>query len=144
MLERIKFSLVFSLLVAIAGCGSKPIGESISGVITVDGQPMQEGLITFEPMERTTGPKISTMIDNGSYLISPTEGIHAGIFRVEILGIPPGVKALADGRGHSESPVRPRSAYREVAAEFNFQSRLFATVVKGVSNQFDFQVTLKD
>jgi len=144
MSNYLKLPLVFSLLVAIAGCGSKPIGESISGLVTVDGQSMLEGLITFEPIERTTGPKISTIIENGSYLIKPSEGIHAGIFRVEILGIPPGVKALADGRGHSESPARSSPVYREVAAEFNFQSRLFATVMKGVSNQFDFQVTLKN
>jgi hypothetical protein len=127
------------ILVLMAGCDTEPSGETVCGVVTIEGQPMTEGLITFAPMGTTTGPKVSALIDSGAYSVLSTEGIHAGLFRVEILGLPPGVKALASGGDHSQLSLQ-KSPYREVAAEFNFQSVLTANLESGVANQFDFQV----
>ena len=136
--------LLYLSLVMVIGCRSEPTGESVHGRVTIAGEPMLEGLVTFQPIEETTGPKISTMIENGEYSIPPSEGIHAGLFRVEILGMPPGVKAMASGDLQPQLASRGPTPYREVAAEFNFQSQLRAVLRSGVANQLDFQVKLAD
>jgi len=136
--------LLYLSLVMVIGCRSEPTGESVHGRVTIAGEPMLEGLITFQPIEETTGPKISTMIENGEYSVSPSEGIHAGLFRVEILGMPPGVKAMASGEHQPQLVPRGPTLYREVAAEFNFHSQLRAVLRSGVDNRLDFQVKLGD
>ena len=142
MISSFKFLLLCISIVTIMGCQGEHTGEIIEGRVTIQGEPMSEGLITFEPLGTTTGPKISTVIDKGNYSISSSEGIQSGQFRVEVLGIPPGVKAMSNGDSHLNLSASTRVPYREVASEFNFQSQLLATVERGVTNQFDFDVKL--
>lgn len=47
---------------------------SVTGKVTLDGQPVPEGTITFWPTEGTTGPMASGMITAGQYSISASEG----------------------------------------------------------------------
>lgn len=70
--------LVFALTV-IAGCGSpKDIG-TVSGTVTIDGQPAEKGSITFMPMEGGN-PSSGATIENGKYSAS----VWPGKSKVEI------------------------------------------------------------
>jgi len=76
-------SLVLLTAVFLAGCGGSDglNRSSVSGAVTLDGQPVQEGSITFVPIEGTTGPMAFGKITNGQYSISagdrgPVPGKH--------------------------------------------------------------------
>ena len=97
--------------------------------------PLGEGLITFVPLPGTTGPKVSASIEGGRYAVAADQGLQPGDFKVEVYGLPPGVKAMAEGR----HPPRGEEDYREVSPEFNSQSRLAATLTAG-ANREDFRV----
>ena len=142
-----KLGCVFMLLPICfsVGCGQVPVsGEWIEGSVTVDKQPLAEGIITFVPLSGTTGGKITATIVDGKYRIDAAEGLEVGKFRVEIMGLPPGIKAMAEGKHLASSESfhsrGPREAYREIDAEFNKQSKLGCTIVHGMVNSADFDV----
>src|SRR5687767_1317501 len=77
---------VFGCLV-MAGCGRRDYtGEqrfAISGKVTVDGQPMGMGVISFLPQGE--GGRVSGgPIAEGVYSIPEAKGPNAGMYRVEI------------------------------------------------------------
>jgi hypothetical protein len=76
------------------------------------------------------------MILNGKYVIEPAEGLAAGEYRVEVMGLPPGVKAMAEGKVPSHAP----SSYREIDPAFNEKSNLKCTLQASVENMADFSV----
>lgn len=59
---------LFALLLAIPGCGgdSFPL-STVEGSITVDGEPVPEGTVSFTPLEGEAGKPISADIRNGRY-----------------------------------------------------------------------------
>lgn len=60
---------------ATVGCGGK---GTISGKVTVDGQPLGAGVITFHPSK---GQAISADIKDGQYTVT---GVHAGDAKVTV------------------------------------------------------------
>jgi hypothetical protein len=134
------FQVVFSLGLFASlcvGCGrSNPQAASVAGNITVEKNAMLEGLITFVPLRDTPGPKLSAPIQNGTYKIAIEEGMLAGEFRVEVFGLPPGVKAMM-----YNEPVQHNSEtrYREIDAKYNANSELQAIITPG-DNHHDFAV----
>jgi hypothetical protein len=52
-----------------AGCGSKPKlpGAHLAGTITIDGQPVEKGAITFMPTGSTRGKTAGAHIKDGLY-----------------------------------------------------------------------------
>lgn len=138
-------ALLLLFVVFAMGCGiQKSNGEVISGSVTVEKRPLTEGLIAFVPLAGTNGSKVTAMILDGKYDIHSTDHLGVGKFRVEILGLPPGIKAMAEGKhiANSESLDKKlqRDVYREIAPEFNEQSKLECTIVSSVSNTADFEV----
>lgn len=105
-------------------------------MVTVDKQPLPEGLITFVPLASTAGQKTSTHILDGRYSIEHAEGLVPGEYRVEIFGMPPGVRALAEGK----TPEHSSSNFREIAPEFNRRSRLMWTIDQEKRTTADFEV----
>lgn len=72
---------------ACAGCGRRDYtGEqrfAISGKVTVDGEPMGMGVISFLPQEK--GGRVSGgPISDGEYDVPEPKGPNAGVHRVEI------------------------------------------------------------
>jgi hypothetical protein len=71
----------------IAGCGGREYsGERrfpISGKVTVDGEPMGLGVISFRPQDK--GGRVSGgPIQDGAYKVPEAKGPTAGTYRVEI------------------------------------------------------------
>jgi len=71
------------VLVPVAGCPrSAPV--SIKGQVTLDGQPVGPGSISFLPEPGTDSRKASVAIEEGRYGVPADRGPSPGSFKVEI------------------------------------------------------------
>jgi hypothetical protein len=73
------------LLLALPGCGDRLKRGQVSGTVTLDGQPVENGVITFLPTGDTRGPSTSATITEGRYALDSRQGPVVGTNRVEVL-----------------------------------------------------------
>jgi hypothetical protein len=72
-------------LALLSGCGpSGPERASVSGKVTLNGQAIEQGTISFLPAEGNTGPSAGGIIANGRYDIKKQDGPVLGKSRVEL------------------------------------------------------------
>ena len=64
---------------SLAGCGSGPPLGTVSGRITLDGQPIAQGNLQFVPQDASQGPTTGTPIVDGRYV---AEAVPRGKLRV--------------------------------------------------------------
>jgi hypothetical protein len=115
MIERWCFSAVCFLCLALFFCGCKQTGPrlvKVTGVITLDGQPVADAIIHFTPIDG----------GRGSYARSDETGRYALQFLPGQPGATPGIHRIfistADESGGSET----------VPARYNRKTELTATV----------------
>jgi len=73
--------------VLLAGCGrrSKLRRLPVSGSVTFAGQPVDDGLIEFIPVDSTPGPSFGGAVKAGRYDVPAAQGGHeGGTYRVQI------------------------------------------------------------
>ena len=70
------------LLAVVAGCGGEPRGD-VSGTVTFDGQPVAQGMISFEST-KMAGPPRNVPLRDGEYQASGATGLAPGTYRVRI------------------------------------------------------------
>jgi hypothetical protein len=118
--NRLRAAAVFFLAVAlIAGCGNDQSAE-VSGTVTYDGKPIEDGAITFIP---DNGPTAGGMIKDGKY----TTKVVVGSSKVKISSSKVvGSKALY-GMGSPERPVTAEA----LPAKYNSASELRYDVKTG-------------
>src|SRR5262245_1741728 len=80
---------LFSLSALVTGCGDDGLGKRyrVSGTITYGGKPVEQGIITFEPVD-PNGRVAAGSITAGEYSLTtlqPDDGALAGKYRVTIL-----------------------------------------------------------
>lgn len=136
------------ILSGLIGCGSKPGLErsAVSGKVTFDGKPVENGLIAFIPSGETKGPSAGAAIKNGEYTIpkeiGPTPGPHRVEItanrvegRVEVQGVV-GSQGGLSGAGTADNLVM------FIPDKYNTQSTLTYKVAPG-NNQSDFPLVSK-
>lgn len=69
---------VFVALLA-CGCGAKT--GDVQGRVSLDAQPVADGVISFQPEKETAGPSVGDRIVDGQYEL---KGVLPGTYRVEI------------------------------------------------------------
>lgn len=77
------------LLAALTGCGGKP--ATVSGVVTLDGKPLQRGTVGFTPV--ASGMRAAGVIDSdGRYSLSTNRdaGLEIGEYAVTVVSREPG------------------------------------------------------
>ena len=76
------------LALAVAGCGGSdgPQRAAVHGKVTVAGEPVEGGSITFIPVDGNSGPTAGATIDPGEYSIPAENGPVTGTNRVDIYG----------------------------------------------------------
>lgn len=116
------------------GMNRKPL----SGTVTVDGTPIPNGSISFEPLS-SGGLGSGAMIQSGKYSIEQKDGLPPGKYRVRITG--------NDGKQFASSPGTlpgdedmPAETKELVPAEWNASSDKDIEVTDGGPNQFDFPI----
>ena len=129
------FQCAFGLLICLtlAACQSgrvEPKKHSVSGTVTLDGQPLSEdGLIYFKTI--ATGAIDAIDIKGGKYRGSAEPGdrrVEIVVYRIKTVDI--------DGmKGESKENLIP--------ARYNMDSKLSAKVTPGGPNQFAFELTSK-
>jgi hypothetical protein len=93
-------------LVVFGGCGGGPADlHAISGTVTVDGAPLEQGNIAFEPMEsQRTGS--GAVVSAGKFSVPRERGLPEGKFRVVVNAPVPGTggKAASGLPGEATTP----------------------------------------
>lgn len=80
------------VITSLAGCGSE-FGATVSGVVTLDGETITPGFVTFVPEDLTAVPAVSDLDSGGSYKLSTNKkaGLVPGIYRVSVQAFEPPV-----------------------------------------------------
>jgi hypothetical protein len=131
----------FAILFLSAGCG-KDAGNrgALSGKVTLDGQPLEQGSILLMPIEGAKGPATGGQIERGRYSLSDKAGPAVGRNRVEIRAVRKSGKMV-------QKPMAPQGEMVEgveeaVAPRFNSESTLKVEIKPG-NNTADFEVQSK-
>lgn len=124
--------LVFGVIAT--GCGGDGM-STVEGAVSVDGTPIQQGAITFEPSDGV-GPTAGATIANGTYTAEVPPGQKkVRITGFEITGQVPAYK------GMKNSPMR--DVVKDIVPEqFNSQSELTFTV-ESSDTKGDFELNSK-
>jgi hypothetical protein len=127
------------LALAAAGCG--PGGdmrprEPVSGKVTLDGQPLDRGEITFVPTAGD-GPPAGGKIENGIYTVARADGPVPGPHRVSIFSAKPTGKKIPDD---SDPKILYDDQAETIPDRYNARTELTAEVKSGGENTFDFEL----
>lgn len=109
---------------AIAGCSSRPATVVVSGTVTCEGRPLENGEIRFLPKAGTAAPTNGSRVRNGRYSVVARGGLLPGTYRVEIesratIGNEPAMPV--EGEGPPKPPMT-------IPARYNAESTLEATI----------------
>lgn len=139
---------VAALVIGIASCGKRGDGwerVAVEGSVTLNGEAIEEGTITFTPAHGGEGPIAGGPIVAGKYALSSQDGPIAGPHRVEIRSVrktgqmvPSPVIAESDGPPVENQLVE--QYVQVVPAEFNSRSTLQRDIVPGEANLIDFEL----
>src|SRR5258707_14407081 len=139
-----KIARLFAICFVIAtcfGCGKKgPQRAAVSGHVTLDGQPINEGVIQFLPVEGTVGPETGGIITNGQYDISHERGPIVGRSRIEL-------RASKKTGGKIQDPTgRPgvlTDEYKEMFPPGSNTNSSLVREIKDEPNKLDFDIRTK-
>jgi len=123
------------------GCGGdNPLGrKALSGSVTLDGAPLENGAIEFHPLEES-GVQSGDIISSGKYSIPPAQGATVGKYRVVIYDthetppLPP---------GHMPGDDIPPVTKLKVPPDWNTKSKHEIEVKKEGPFRFDFDIVTK-
>jgi hypothetical protein len=122
------------LFLAAAGCSSGG-KEPVSGTVTLKGQNLDKGTITFLDAK---GSPSSTDIKDGAYSFSREKGLAPGKYRVSI-DSPDGKTPEADPNAEP-GPSGNFTSKNRIPAKYNTESKLEAEVKAGEKNEFKFEI----
>ena len=123
-----------AVMLAAAGCGG-PVRRAVVGEVTLDGQPLDEAVIMFVPLEagsRKTGARVVA----GRYEVSRAVGLLPGRYRVEIADDPPIDPSLRP------DAVRP-GLRRQLPVSYSIASPLAVEIRADGPRELDFTLTMK-
>ena len=83
--ERAATAVLFGMVLLVTGCGGK-YESTVSGTVTLDGQPLTSGSVKFHPV--TGGPSAYAMIGaDGSYSLKTgdAESLKPGTYSVTVV-----------------------------------------------------------
>ncbi|MCC9606508.1 hypothetical protein LOC68_17505 [Blastopirellula sp. JC732] len=124
---------------ALAGCNSKSGGIVVTGDVQFDGQPLQNGLIHFEPMGGA-GASAARRIDGGKYEFDANSNMKPGKYKVAIRATQPDSGLDADAamnRGPQPPFVDP------IPKKYSDKTELTVEVTEAGPNKFDFDLKSK-
>ena len=133
------YCVCFGLLSALAftGCSAEePAGLTVSGNVTLKGQPLDQGTIEFSPAADGPGSFSGAPIKDGKYEIPALSGLQPGKYTVRISSGEGGTDAPEEAPGESERPP----AKERIPASYNSNSTQQVEVKVGAENKFDFNI----
>ena len=121
------------LAAPLAGCSSQP--PAVSGDVTLDGQPLADGVITYVPVDQQT-PNVEVKIQDGKY----SARVPVGSYKVRINA----AKAPGERRiKYDSTGTPPPEAYAErIPERYNAKTELSADISSG-DNKRDWELKSK-
>lgn len=135
--------IVTTLIVGCGGNSEELLRSPVSGKVTLDGQPLPEGVIRFVPVAPTKGPKVSVTIQQGEFVSDDEHGPVVGEHRVEIQSTDDGGYAFDDEQALErlqQSGTLQIDVVR-IPPVYNKNSTLSASVSADEPNEFVFNLT---
>jgi hypothetical protein len=129
--------LTLSLACAGCGAGDELPRQAVSGTVTLNGQPLELGIIQFRPSSAVEPVPAGAEIKGGAFTIPRDEGPTPGNYRVFINSSGP-KKALtkAETSGEKMPGILPDL----IPAKYNSESTLTAKVAADKPNTYDFSL----
>lgn len=118
---------------------------SVSGKVTLDGKPLEAGIIVFHSdPKKTDGAAVNafSFVENGFYHIDADQGPAIGSARVEFRSKPLQREQLEDVVDHaakSRSRHQPPMTVVEIPTKYGSESKLQVEMLEGENNH-DFQL----
>jgi len=116
------------------GCGKKSGDDiaraEVSGTVTLDGNPIPEGMISFLPEK---GPAAQAPITDGKYSIKDKGGVPVGTCKISIEAMKETGKTLPGGA--TGQPEKEKVQY--IPPKYNSKTTLTATITPGKPNTHD-------
>jgi hypothetical protein len=132
-------ALIAISLTAFAGCRARSDRLAVSGDVTLDGAPLDEGAIRLT--STGTGKLFASgaMIQKGKFHVPQEKGLPPGTYLVEISS--PDTKApLVVYKGAPGEPALPPTAPERIPAEYNSNSKQTVEVRVDGDNHFAFDI----
>jgi hypothetical protein len=129
-----------------AGCGQQtdgPLREAVSGSVSLDGQPLPDGLIQLIPTSAREGTVSGAVVKDGKFSIERQKGLAPGEYRVVINSGGRGgdvPKPLEEAPGLLDASNTPKDL---IPPQYNTNSTLKAEVKASAPNTFDFSLKTK-
>jgi hypothetical protein len=142
--------LVFAPLLA-SGCADPYAGRhAVSGMVKLKGEPIKEGVIIFEPLEKQD-TQTGAPIKNGDFSIDRKQGLKVGKYRVRVTagdGVTPAYRFGGKGEPQEEEAGAPGGSKNIVSkdlipASWNANSKQEVTVEASKANHFEFNILAK-
>ncbi|MCR9120517.1 MAG: hypothetical protein NXI22_26590 [bacterium] len=126
------------LLCGLVGCGSSgPQRETLSGEVTLNGEALPTGSITFAPQAGGETGTSAEIIDGKFAITDPQYGLSTGDYKVEITSAQKtGVMAPGPGPNGMVEEIK-----QIIPARYNLNTELTATITSTGENQFSFPLT---
>ena len=139
--RRIAIWGLAALLLA-AGCGDNPLGRhAISGSVTVDGQPLAKGNISFQPTENQPTSS-GAVIAGGKFSIPRDSGLAVGKYRVVVNAAVPGTEGKAVP-ADAQPGDPPPPAQEMIPADWNTASKHTIEVKREGPFNFPLEIATK-
>ena len=125
--------LVVTASLLVSGCMFNDGREGVRGTVTLDGEPLESGSISFRPAPGNSASSAGGRIARGRYEIAADRGLLPGEYLVTIQATRKTGKQIED----------PQKGLIDELAEVEFAEagQLRATVAAQGENSFDFAVT---
>ncbi len=116
-----------------AGCSQRDGRQRVTGIVTLDGQPLASGAINFRPLAGLEANSAGAPIANGRFDLPAASGLKPGDYAVTIVAM------KATGRMVNDEQMG--QVPEMVPIRFREEGQLKATVVAGQKAHFEFQLT---
>ncbi len=124
---------------ALLGCNRNPLDrQAVSGRVTLDGKPLDQGTIQFCPKVAQGGIFAGGLVVDGTYEIPLAKGLPPGAYTVRISAAIPGTFAPVQG---PPGPSMSRPLMERIPPKYNSNSELTAEVKSEGGNVFDFTLS---
>jgi hypothetical protein len=131
-------------LAGAAGCGPAADNlnrQAVSGTVTLDGKPLADGTIHFEPSSPEATTEVSAEIKDGKYSFSKATGPVPGPYKVQISAPEPQNFQPPTGKMPGEFLIP--AAKQNVPEKYNLRTTLTATIKPDHSGAVDFPLSSK-
>ena len=132
-------SVAVALLLLGDGCnrGKTLDRQAVSGHVSLNSQPLDQGSIQFSPVDKE-GIAGGVSIADGAYQIPKAKGLPPGKYTVRISAAIPGSNAAPKRK--SVTGMSPPPLQERIPEQYNSKSQLAAEVESGGANVFDFDL----